>query len=453
MTCQSKGRPLATAGHRRKIGAGVAALALVLSAAACGSNGGSETVTTLSLWTNLTVQAQADIIQAQATTCAEGMGLTLEFESVPFADMYTKLQNSFASGAGPDIMNTTVAGVAFAQGSDYIVPLDSVIDQIGQDDFVPATLAQVTKDGQIWALPDFALHSEIWYRTDLFEAAGVTEMPQSWQEVLDLAVKLQADNPGVDGFVLPLGRVQMAAQILYQFLYSDGIRTFDEDGTFTLGDDPAAVEAAIQYIADVYAAGVSPEAAINWAWNDFRGAFVQGSVAMTIDNGAVVGLAADENPDMLSKMSAFPIPGPVAGTPGQGNLGGGYTFMVGKSNSDREAKAKELVSCMASIDNTVERVNSRPVFALPARSSVEEAPGYVNHPVNQQFADLIEMIRAETLPVALYYGLEGGLNTVVSTIEGTSFFGEQLQGVVAGQITAADAATNIIDEMRTSSGQ
>ena len=48
-----------------------------------------------------------------------------------------------------------------------------------------------SKDGQIWGLPDWALHQEVWYRKDLFEQAGL-KVPRSWDELLQAAKTLNA---------------------------------------------------------------------------------------------------------------------------------------------------------------------------------------------------------------------------------------------------------------------
>ena len=47
---------------------------------------------------------------------------------------------------------------------------------------------------------------------------------------------------------------------------------------------------------DLYKAA-SPPASIEWSWAEYRTAFVKGQVAMTNEWGAVVQMAAEQNPD------------------------------------------------------------------------------------------------------------------------------------------------------------
>lgn len=434
---------------RRLIGA-VAALACVAAISACATTptDGSEPIT-LRFWTNLNVAAQASVIQAQATACTVGMdNVSLEFEAVPFADMYTKLATAFRSGEGPDIMNTNEGAVAFTQDAGYLVPVDDIIDEHGRDDFLPSYLAAVQKDGETWGVPDWALHQEIWYRTDLFEAAGL-EVPTTWDELLAAAEALDEGAGGVRGIAIPMNSVQVAPQTLYQFLYANHVYTFDpETGEYAFDADLAATTESVQFMLDLYRAA-SPAESRTWAWSDFRNAFAEGKVAMTNDFGAVVGLVQTNNPDLLDKISAFPMPTPT-GEPSGGMLGGGYYYMLGKTGDARQAAAAKLVACMMDPELAAGRANTRPVFAIPATISAAETDTYTSNPVVQQFADEIAVIREQQ---SFRYGMEAGLNPLAGQIEATTFIGDALQAAAVGDITTDEAVDRINTELRRLAGK
>jgi len=438
---------------RRIVGA-IAALACFTGLTACApgvsqpeESGGPVT---LRFWTNLTVEAQSSVIQAQAAACAVNMpGVSLEFEAVPFADMYTKLATAFKSGNGPDIMNTNESAVSFAQNADYLVPVDDVIDQHGRSDFLPSYLAAVQKDGKSWAVPDWANHQEVWYRKDLFEAAGI-KVPTTWDELLQAAKKLDQGAGGVRGFAVPMGSVQVAPQTLYNFLYADHVYTFDpKTGKYAFDANLAETTAATQFMLDLYKAA-SPAESRTWTWNDFRNAFVQGKVAMTMDFGAVVGLAQTNNPAMLDKISAFPLPPKTAGSTSGGMLGGGYYYMVGKTGDARQAAAKQLVACMMDKELAAGRANSRPVFALPAEISAAETSTYKNNALVKKFANEIAAIRKID---SYRYGMEAGLNALSGQIEATTFIGDALQAAAVGTISTQEAVNRMNTELKRLAGQ
>ncbi|MEV0729509.1 sugar ABC transporter substrate-binding protein [Polymorphospora sp. NPDC050346] len=402
----------------------------------------------LTFWTNLTVSTQAGAIQQQAEQCAtQQQDVSVTFEAVPFDSMYPKMVTAFKAGNGPDIMNTIEGGVAAAEAGGFIVPVDDVIDSHGKDDFIPSFLHAVGKDDQTWAVPDWALHQEVWYRKDLFQAKGI-EIPKSWPELLAAAKQLDDPANGVRGFAVPMGSALVAPQTYYQFLYANGVHTFDpQTGEYALDRDPAKAIEATQFMLNLYKAASPPESR-TWSWNDFRTGYAQGKLAMVLDFGAVVGLAAEQNPSMIDNMGVFPLPGPTAETKPQGSIGGGYFFMVGKSNERREKAAKTLVECMMQPDLAAARTNTRPVFALPATNSAAESATYTDNETVQRFAPEIQTIRENILPEWYRYGMEAGLNQLAGQIEATTFVGDQLQSAAAGSITAEQAFNNINAEMK-----
>ncbi|BCB88802.1 ABC transporter substrate-binding protein [Phytohabitans suffuscus] len=407
---------------------------------------------TLNLWSNLTVAAQADTIKQQAEQCARRQdGVSVTLETVPFDSMYPKMVTAFRAGNGPDIMNTIEGGVSAAQAGGFLVPVDDVVEAHGKDDFIPSYLHAVSKDGKTWAVPDWALHQEVWYRKDLFAAKGV-QVPKSWPELLDAARKLDDKAGGVRGFAVPMGSALVAPQTYYQFLYANGVHTFDpQTGEYALDRDPAKAIDATRYMLDLYKAASPPEAR-TWVWNDFRTAFVKGSLAMVMDFGAVVGLAKEQNPAMLDNMGVFALPAPTAGAKPEGALAGGYFYMIGKSNERRQAAAKTLVKCMLAPELSAARVNTRPVFALPATESAAKSTVYTSNETVRQFADEIGTIRRDVLPRWYRYGMEAGLNQLAGKIEATTFVGDQLQAAAAGTITAEQAFNNINTEMKRLAG-
>lgn len=432
----------------------MATLSLALTAACAPNTGGGgnnndddgDGPIDLRFWTNLNVEAQASVIQAQANQCAADMDrdVSISFEAIPFDSMYTRLATAFRAGQGPDIMNTLEGAVSFTQEAGYLVPVDHIVDQHGRDDFLPAYLAAVQKDGSTWGVTDWALHQEVWYRTDLFEEAGL-DIPTTWEELYAAAETLDEGPGGIRGFAVPLGSAMVAAQTYYQFLYANNVFTFDPDtGEYAFDDDMDSLIESTEFMLDLYS-NFSPAESRTWAWSDFRNAFVEGNIAMVNDFGAIVGIAMEQNPDILENISAFPMPPVTADDVSGGMLGGGYYYMLGKTNESRQAVASEIVLCMMQPDLAAERVNTRPVFAIPGTHSAAESEVFLSNPVVQQFSDEIEMIREQ---ISYRYGMEAGLNQLTGQIEAMSFFGDILQAAAGGSTSVEDAVAEINAELR-----
>ena len=427
---------------------GIAALA----AAAVASLETPASAQEISFWTNLTTAAQATVIQQQANGCAARQsGVTVKFETVPFGSMYTRLITALRKNDPPNIMNTLEGAVAFVQAKGGLVPVTDLVDELGKSDFLGSYLSTVAKDGQVWGLPDWALHQEVWYRKDLFEKAGLG-VPKSWDDLLKAATALSHPasdgNPQVYGFAVPMGRALVAPQTYFQIFYAAGGTIFDpKTGEYVFGDQKALATRALQFMIDLYKSA-SPPASLEWSWSEYRTAFVKGQVAMTNEWGAVVQMAAEQNPEMLDRMGVFPFPAPTADKKPAASLSGGYYYLVGKSSPERVAAAKKLLLCMYDPKLVALRANSRPIFAIPATRSGFENDAYQSNEMVKRFKLQLETIFNEVMQSWYRYGMEAGLNPLAGQIEATTFIGDAIQNAALGKLTAAAAVDQIDEQLR-----
>jgi multiple sugar transport system substrate-binding protein len=406
----------------------------------------------ISFWTNLTTVAQATVIQQQANSCAAAQpGVTVKFETVPFASMYTRLITALRKKDPPNIMNTLEGAVAFAQAKGGLVPVTDLVDQLGRGDFLESYLNAVAKDGQIWGLPDWALHQEVWYRKDLLEKAGLS-VPKSWDELLKAATALNGAGAGgapqVYGFAVPMGRALVAPQTYFQIFYSAGGTIFDpKTGDYVFGDQKPLATKALQFMIDLYKAA-SPPASVEWSWSEYRTAFVKGQVAMTNEWGAVVQMAAEQNPEMLDRMGVFPFPSPTADHRPAASLSGGYYYLIGKSSPERVAAARKLLACMYDPKLVALRANSRPIFAIPATRSGFQNDAYQSSEMVKRFKPQLDIIFNQVMQSWYRYGMEAGLNPLAGQIEATTFIGDAIQNAALGKLTAAAAVDQIDEQLR-----
>lgn len=406
----------------------------------------------LSLWTNLTTAAQATVIQKQANACAsEQPGLTLKFETVPFGSMYTRLITAMRRGDPPNLMNTLEGAVAFVQAKGGLVPVTDVVEALGRDDFIPSYLRAVSKDEQVWGLPDWALHQEVWYRKDLFAQAGLS-VPKSWPDLLaaakTLTVPAADGKPARYGFGVPMGRALVAPQTFFQVFYSAGGTIMDpKTGEYVFGDQKDLAVKSLKYMVDLYKQA-SPPASVEWSWAEYRTAFVKGQVAMTNEWGAVVQMAAEQNPQILDQMGVFPFPTPEAGGEPGASLSGGYYYLVGKSTPEKVTASKTLLKCLYEPGRLAERAASRPIFAIPATRSAFAHPAFAENPLVKRFRPQIDTIFKDVMPRWYRYGMEGGLNPLAGQIEATTFIGDAVQNAALGKITPEAAVAQMDEQLR-----
>jgi multiple sugar transport system substrate-binding protein len=185
----------------------------------------------------------------------------------------------------------------FVEGGG-LEPIDPYVSSKDLSDFYPSALEPCEYKGKLYGLP-YLVHDQIlYYRTDLFKAAGLDpdRPPETWDELVDYAIKLTKN--GVYGFVVEgkgPGHPEVPTKFL-DFLYAAGGSIFADDerdfSTVTL-DSPAGYE-AMQFMVDLlHKYKVCPPGALGFDCADVHTMFMQGILAMAHNWPYQFGLAND----------------------------------------------------------------------------------------------------------------------------------------------------------------
>lgn len=140
-------------------------------------------------------------------------------------------------GRGPDLSIVPDVWLAeFASGLDAYA---GRLPQTFQEDFNPIMIKRSRFQGQVLGLVWAASTKSLFYRTDLFNHAGIRP-PANWHELLVAAQRL--NQPGkVCGIALPAAPELDTADNFYFFLWSAGGHLFAPGGRPSL-DSPEAIE-------------------------------------------------------------------------------------------------------------------------------------------------------------------------------------------------------------------
>lgn len=399
----------------------------------------------LVIWTCLTADAQFEVLNKQFTELGKEMGVEVEVEKLSFSEMIGKLATAAATDEVPDVMHVNFGGTAQLYADEVLMPLDDIINTIGADDFSDAYKTVLTgADGHIYGLPDWAMHTSVWYRKDLFEEKGL-EIPTTWAEFKAVAEALN-DGDAMKGFPVPLDGVQVAAQTLYELMCSKGVFFLDPDtGEYVFDKEKDEMIEVIDYLVDLYETA-SPAGSLTWSWGDYRNALaVSGTVAMTLDMGAVIGNAQGNAPEMVDKLGCFDFPG-VDGNK-VASFGSGYCFVGTKQETEeRTALVSEFLTKLYTPERAAERALSRPMFAFPSY-----LPAFEIYKASEKVAafqtEVDTIMNAFENTTWYWYGMENGLSPMSAHIEGTTIFGEALQGACDGTYTSEEAYELINDDL------
>ena len=179
-----------------------------------------------------------------------------------------------------DLLNLDVIWVAEFAAAGWLNNLEAQVrrDRLPLEDFLPAGLASSRYQGRLYGLPWFVDAGLLYYRTDLFAAAGLPP-PRTFADLLQMASLKDKFNLPY-GFLFQGQAYEGLVTVACEFFWGNGGRIFDDAGNLVL-DSPENRQ-ALQFLVDlIYLHGVSPLAVTTFLEEDCRHAFEQGSaVAM-----------------------------------------------------------------------------------------------------------------------------------------------------------------------------
>ena len=299
-----------------------------------------------------------------------GADITLDFDtfSAAYADVMTNLLVQAPAGTTPDIAMVKAAWVPQLLELGVLADIRTAMSAEALADY-GAAIDAYTVNGEVVAVPYFGQGYAMFYNKDLFEAAGITELPATFDDVLACAEKITALGADANGnTIYGLGLVNSETELaegynIFPWLWARG-GDFQADGEITLNSE--ANQKAFAEIANLYATGVSPK---GMSFKEMRNLFATGCLGMFWDlssqtasfkQGSALGDA------FIDHIGAFPIPGAEAGS------GVGYNddvvLVMFKSCKNAEA-AGTVLEFMTGVD-TIGTMNKHGKGKMSSRASV-----------------------------------------------------------------------------------
>jgi sorbitol/mannitol transport system substrate-binding protein len=351
-----------------------------------------------------------------------------------------RLTTDIATGSGQfDVMTIGTYEVPIWAKRGWLVPLDNLPADYDIDDVLKPVLAGLSYEDKLYALPFYAESSLTFYRTDLFEKAGLSMPDQpTWDDIKQFAEALTDKDAGIYGICLrgkPGWGENMA--LLSTMVHTFGGQWFDENWNPTL-DTPEWKEAVTTYVDLLNNYG--PPGASSNGFNENLALFASGKCAIWIDATVAAGLVFNPAESQVADKVGF-AQAPIGKTPKGNHWLWSWALAIPASSDAKEAAEKFIVWA-----------TSKPYIEL-----VGEQVGWASVPpgtristyVNPQYAEaapfakpVLEAIQSadptdQTLNPAPYTGIQyvgiaefQGIGTQV---------GQTMAGVLAGQMSVDQA--------------
>ena len=137
----------------------------------------------------------------------ENPGVKVELQTIAWGESRQQFLREAAVGEGPDVVHIAFVWPRDMGAAGALLPLNDFLEsqpiQGGFDDFI-ATELSVGPDGNIYGVPWTTDTWAMVYRTDVLEAAGVSEIPRTWEALRDASRAIH-EKTGKVGFGFPGG--------------------------------------------------------------------------------------------------------------------------------------------------------------------------------------------------------------------------------------------------------
>lgn len=304
----------------------------------------SSDETTLEVWVSYGRDWAAIIKQLADEDFTANTGIKVNINVIPTGDK-NKLLLSTTAGLQPDV----ALGVDGQVPIDYavrnaLVNLNTFSDyQEVADRFRPGALIPYRFNGGDYALPDTQNFNMLFYRKDIMEQLGVTKIPDTWEEVMDLIPLLQ--QKGMD-FYYPHAPLNpdLAINEFSPFLYQNNGDYYKDGGMSSNLDSPEAMNAFKMWT------GLFTNYKINKDAN-FYNRFRTGEMPIGIADYSTYVLLSTAAPELTGWWGMKPMPG-IEQADGQINrtTGGLAQTSVMFQKSDKKDEAWAFMKWWSSAD-------------------------------------------------------------------------------------------------------
>ena len=316
-------------------------------------------------------------------------GVKVLMDTVPGGEMFPKLAASIKGGNPYHIGNELFIGnIAIMAQEGWIVPLTSLIKEIGMDDFGPNILYPM--NGEVWWYPYDYNFAHWFYRTDIFKEKGLKE-PKTWAEFIECskACTYDKNKDGITdmfGMALGIGNGLWVDWTDTAFMWAERVKFFDDKWNVILESPEMKPKmiAFLNFFKTLYE--YMPPGMTQISWGDYTKLFVSERIAMTTYSGRLVHHVEKFAPHLADKLGLFPYP---SSTGKDFAINMGYDGWV-VTKTDLTEEATKLLKWLAT-EKLIDFYATLPIHYQPTRMSIYDDPKWKSLPTVKKYWNIVEV--------------------------------------------------------------
>ncbi|MFG2596321.1 ABC transporter substrate-binding protein [Streptomyces sp. NPDC048462] len=263
--------------------------------------------------------------------CGKRLGVAIEQQSVPAAQVMTKALRMASSKSLPDVLQLDASEMPTFAEAGGLIPLKEL--GLTTTDIPRGIVDFGSYEGTYYGAARTVNTLALFYDKDTLDKAGL-KVPTTWAEMRSTAKKLTRGKRY--GLALSAGGAEDGVFQFTPFMWSNG-------GDETKLDSPQ-VAGALDYWKDLLKDRSLSKSTVNWTQADVNDQFMAGNAAMMI-NGPWQVETLNTKKALHWGMAEIPVP--KAGDDSVGPLGGGILTVPNTGDSARQKMSAKIIGCMS----------------------------------------------------------------------------------------------------------
>jgi trehalose/maltose transport system substrate-binding protein len=371
--------------------------------------------------------------RAVAEQWAQKTGNKLEYISRPNdASATLQLFQQYWAAKSPDVDVFMVDVIWQGIAAPHAVDLKKYFKEDEIKAFFPRIIENNTVKGKLVSIPWFTDAGLLYYRTDLLEKYGYKEPPKTWEELAEMAKKIQdgerqAGKADFQGFVFQGKASESVTCNAIEWVYSYGGGTIVEPDKKVTINNPHAIKAL--ETAKSWVGTISPPGVTTYGEEEARNIWQAGNAAFMRNWPYAYSLGQDPKSVISGKFDVTVLPKGGADGKNAACLGG-WQLMVSAYSKAPDAAA-DLVHYLTSEE--LQKKHAVDISLLPTLPALYSNPDVLaKNPFYKNLLDVLKnaVARPSTVTGADYNQLS------------TAFF-QNVNKVLTGGTTAQDAVSQV----------
>ena len=266
-----------------------------------------------------------------------------------YDDAINKLKSAQIGNMGADLVQIYDIGTRFMIDSGWVIPMQQLIDAAGYDlsQIEPNIAAYYTTDAGLYSMPFNSSTPLLYYNKDMFDAAGITEIPTSLDEIAEVGDQLKEKA----------GTQEVLAMSVYgwwfeQFLCKQGLEMVDNGNgrtapaTKVVFDENGGALNILNAWKKLYDEGYAPNvgrSGSDTATTDFT----SGKAAMMLGSTASLKQVLQDTGDSFEVGTAY-FPAVSASDEGGVSIGGGSLWALNNNDPVKLAATWRFIEFLIS---------------------------------------------------------------------------------------------------------